>query len=199
MGLSRRKSKEYNCYKEMKIPEGAKKVFEGVIFDVYQWEQRMFDGSTATFEALKRPNTVQIIPVKDSKILLAYESQPNRPSTYTFFGGRVEKGEKPINAAKRELLEETGLESEDWELFKAFEFESKIEWTIHLYIARVCKKVSEPNLDSGEKIEIKAVDFDQFLKITADESFWGQQIANDIFRLKESPKQLTEFKKKLFK
>ncbi|KKP89624.1 MAG: NUDIX hydrolase [Candidatus Moranbacteria bacterium GW2011_GWC2_37_73] len=27
------------------IPEHAKKVFSGTFFDVYQWEQEMFDGS----------------------------------------------------------------------------------------------------------------------------------------------------------
>src|SRR3990172_7810637 len=128
----------------MKIPKEAKRVFEGIIFDVYHWEQKMFDGSTETFEALKRPNTIQILPVQDGKILLAYEEQPNREATYTFFGGRVEKGEDSIKAAKRELLEETGLESSDWELYKVYDIESKIEWQGYLYFARDCKKVSEP-------------------------------------------------------
>ena len=45
------------------MPEHAKKVFSGVMFDVYQWEQEMYDGSTATFEKLTRPDTAQVIPV----------------------------------------------------------------------------------------------------------------------------------------
>ena len=183
----------------MKIPKEAKRVFEGIIFDVYHWEQKMFDGSTETFEALKRPNTIQILPVQDGKILLAYEEQPNREATYTFFGGRVEKGEDSIKAAKRELLEETGLESSDWELYKVYDIESKIEWQVYLYFARDCKKVSEPYLDAGEKIEVKSVNFEEFLKITADEKFWGTEIANDIFRIKENREKLEEFRKKLLR
>lgn len=46
-----------------KIPSHAVKVFSGVIFDVYQWQQELFNGETATFEALRRPSTVVIIPV----------------------------------------------------------------------------------------------------------------------------------------
>ncbi len=40
----------------MKIPPNAKRVFKGIIFDVYQWQQKMFDGSKETFEMLKRAN-----------------------------------------------------------------------------------------------------------------------------------------------
>src|SRR5215467_9321922 len=32
------------------IPEHAERVFQGKIFDVYQWPQKLYDGSTATFE-----------------------------------------------------------------------------------------------------------------------------------------------------
>lgn len=181
----------------MKIPKEAKKVFEGIIFDVYHWKQKMFDGSTATFEALKRPDTIQIIPAQDGKILLAFEEQPNRVATYTFVGGRVEKGEDQITAAKRELLEETGLESNDWELYKVYDIESKIEWSVYLYFARNCKKVAEPHLDAGEKIEVRAVNFEEFLKITSDEKFWGTEIAIDIFRMKEDKEKLEEFRNKL--
>lgn len=36
--------------KLMKIPSTAKRVFKGIIFDVYRWEQEMFDETTSTFE-----------------------------------------------------------------------------------------------------------------------------------------------------
>ena len=61
---------EINC---MKIPNKAKKVFEGVIFDIYQWQQEMYDGSTATFEMLDRDNTIQVIATMDDKIILINE------------------------------------------------------------------------------------------------------------------------------
>lgn len=182
----------------MKLPEHAKKVFQGKIFSVYQWEQKMYDGSTATFEMLKRPGTIQIIPILEGRVMLSYEEQPTKPRSYTFLGGRMEPNEEPLVTAKRELLEESGLQSDDWELIKTYQNEGKIDWPTYLYVARNCKKVDEPNLDPGEQIEVKAVDWDQFIEITSSESFWSQNIATDILRMRLDGKKLEDFKKKLF-
>ncbi|MEI7603954.1 MAG: hypothetical protein WCJ19_02970 [bacterium] len=47
------------------IPEDAVKVFSGVIFDVYQWQQLQFDGTYATFEKIKRNDVALVIPIMD--------------------------------------------------------------------------------------------------------------------------------------
>lgn len=61
------------------MPENAKRVFKGIIFDVYQWEQEMFDGGKETFEKLKRPNTVVVFPVfPDGRIMLTEQEQPGK-------------------------------------------------------------------------------------------------------------------------
>ena len=60
------------------IPPHAKRVFKGVIFEVYQWEQEMFDGSVETYEALKRADTAQVIATRRNKILIPLEEQPRR-------------------------------------------------------------------------------------------------------------------------
>ncbi len=183
----------------MKLPPAAKKVFQGFIFSVYQWEQKMYDDSTATFEMLKRPGTIQIIPTAGEDIYLSYEEQPTKPRTYTLFGGRQEPDEEPLVTAKRELLEESGLESDDWELLKTYEYEGKIEWPMYLYIARNCKKVTQQHLDPGEKIEVKKVSFQKFLELASSEGFWNQIVANDILRMRLDKDKLEKFKKKLFK
>ena len=181
-----------------KIPENAKRVFKGVIFDVYQWEQKMFDGSTETFEMIKRPNTLQIIATVGDKIILAEEEQPNKPTFYSLLGGRAEEGEEPEITAKRELLEESGLESDEWKLLKTYAPYFKLDWTIFIFIARNCKKAAEQKLDAGEKIKLLELSFEEFLEKLQDEKFWGAEIANDIYRLSHDSAKLGEFKKKLF-
>lgn len=136
----------------MKIPQEAKRVFKGVIFDVYQWQQEMFDGSYATFERLKRTGTVQIIAARGDKVLISFESQPDKPNFYTLFGGRMEEGEDPLAAAQRELMEETGMEAKEWDLFKVYDPISKMDWKLHYFIARDCQKVQEQKLDAGERV-----------------------------------------------
>jgi len=93
------------------IPEYAKCVFNGIIFDVYQWQQKQFDGTTATFEKLKRPDTVMLLPVtNDKKIVITEQEQPGKQPFIGSIGGRVDPGEDILTAAKRELLEESGYE-----------------------------------------------------------------------------------------
>ncbi len=183
----------------MKIPPQAKRVFKGEIFDVYQWEQEMFDGSRETFEMLKRANTTQVIAAGDNAIFIAEEQQPQRPAPYfTLFGGRVEDGEEPLAAAKRELMEEAGMASADWELWRTDEPVGKIEWTVYTYIARGCKIIQAQQLDAGEKIEIKKVSFDDFVSQTANPSFRNLGISFELLKLQTNPKKLEEFKQKLF-
>ena len=65
----------------------------------------MFDGTTETFEMLKRPNTIEVIATQGDKIYLSKQSQPNKHDYYSLFGGRAEPNEEPLVTAKRELLE----------------------------------------------------------------------------------------------
>jgi len=104
----------------VKIPDHASKVFSGVIFDIYQWEQEMFDGSVATFEAGRRASTVIVIPVVGDSIALTHERQPTKDWFIDMVSGRIDTGEEPLTAAKRELEEEAALVSNDWELYSKF-------------------------------------------------------------------------------
>ena len=182
----------------MKIPKQAKKVFTGEIFDTYQWEQEMFDGSKETFEMLGRANTIQVIATMDDKVVIIHEEQPNFEPIYSVIGGRQEEGETPLECAKRELLEETGLASENWELWYKQEPYKKMDWTVSRYIARNCKKIAEQNLDSGERIEVKPVSFEEFIRIMIEEDSRSQDVTFEILKMHYKG-EIENFKQKLFK
>lgn len=180
------------------IPENAKRVYKGRIFEVWQWEQKMYDGSTEVFEMIKRPNTIQIIATEGDKILITREEQPGRPiREFGLYGGRGEEGEEPLTTAKRELLEESGCKTDDWELWNTYTPVVKTDWKIYVFIARNVRKVAEPQLDKGEKIEQHQTSFEQFVRKITDDSFWAPSFSNDLLRLKLEGR-LDEFKKKLF-
>lgn len=180
----------------MKIPAEAQKVFTGVIFDVYQWPQKMFDGSEETFEMLKRANTIEVIAIKDGKICLSHQSQPNKADFYSLFGGRAEKGEVPLVTAKRELLEESGLSSENWQLLKTYQPFHKIDWEIYTFIAKDCQKIAEPKLDPGEQIEMMECNFEEFVEVVLSDKYWGNEMVLDILRMKNTD-TLADFQQKL--
>lgn len=183
----------------MKIPQSAKKVFSGTIYEVYQWEQELFDGSTKTFEAVRRPNTALVIPTTiDNHVLVSYEEQPLRPLSYTLFGGQVERGEDPLITGQRELLEESGFTSNDWEEYLVVEPITSIDWTIYIYIARNCKKVGGQKLDAGEKITVKQMSFEEFIDLVVSDDFLSTHFSYHISRLKQDPASLARFREKLF-
>lgn len=165
------------------IPDSATCVFKGILFDVYQWEQEMFDGTTQTFEKLKRPDTVIVFPIlDDGRILLTEQEQPGKKPFIGAAGGRVDEHEAILDAAKRELLEETGYEAMDMILWKIEQPTSKIDWVIYTFIARGLKKVGEQTLDPGERITLKPVTFDEFLHIAQDERFAEKEIVTEAIR-----------------
>ncbi|MBI2022256.1 NUDIX hydrolase [Candidatus Daviesbacteria bacterium] len=180
----------------MKIPENAKLVFKGVIFEVYQWEQEMYDGSVQTFERLKRPDTVVVFPVtEDKQVIILEQEQPGKPTYIGAAAGRVEEGEEIERAAARELLEETGYQASEFILLSKVVPTDKIDWIVYLYVARGCKKVAEPSLDPGEKIKSRLVSFEKFLEIALDVNFYDREIKLDIYRAKSDPKEMENLKK----
>lgn len=182
----------------MDIPKKAKKVFNGIIFDVYQWQEKMPDGSHQTFEMLKRPHTIEVIATCEKGVYIAKQEQPDKPFTQTLFGGRLEENEKPLDAAKRELLEEAGLSSRDWELFKIYDPHHKIDWKVYVFIAKNCKIAAKQKLDPGENIEVKLFTFNEFMKIASSGEFWWEKFSDDMFRIKSDKKKLKSFRRKLF-
>lgn len=167
----------------MSLPDNAVKVFSWKIFDVYQWEQEMYDWTTKIFEKLKRNDTVDVLAITNSwEILILEEIQPWRELFYWLVWGTCENSEKPIETAKRELFEETWYKSEDWSLFNSYSNSSKIDYKSNLFIAKNCKKISEQNLDWWEKIFVKKVNWDIFLDVLSDKRFRVTEFALDIFR-----------------
>ncbi len=178
------------------LPENAKLVYKGIIFDTYQWEVDDYDGTKKTFEKLKRPDTVMIIPVtNDGEIILANQEQPGKQVSISYLGGRVDEGEDVLNAAKRELLEEAGLEADEWILFNAMQPVSKIEWSVYIFIARNCKKVAEQCLDGGEKIELLNVDFDKFIEMILDKDFSDFGLRIKFLEAKIDSDKMSEIKR----
>lgn len=180
------------------IPEHAKRVFKGAIFDAYQWEQEGYDGKMRTFEKIKRPDTALIIPVtEDGKIIIADQEQPGKQFFTGLIGGRVNEGENPLEAAKRELLEETGYASEDWSLFDSIQPHNKIEWAVYTFFAKGCRKVAEQNLDGAEKVDLVFVDFDTFIETILSKKFSDTELKLKIMEAKLNPSKMAEFKKQL--
>lgn len=181
------------------IPNNAKLAFNGVIFEVWQWEQKMFDGTYETFERIRRSGAVQILPVIKDKILVQIQKQPDSPAPYhSFVSGTCEENEEPLFTAKRELEEETGLISDKWILWKKINIISKIDWPVYIFIAKNCHFKKNPELDNGEKIENIFIDFSSLLGFIEHPSFYDKEILAIFFKAILDEKERKKFHELLF-
>ena len=161
----------------------------------------MFDGTKATFEKLKRPDTVVVFPVlPDGRIILTEQEQPGKKPFVGATGGRVDEGEDILTAAKRELLEESGYEAEEFILWDAQQPLGKIDWAVYTFIAKGLKKVADLHLDAGEKIKLLPVTLDELIDIATNnyESFYEKEVVVKFFEARLDSKKMEELKE-LFK
>lgn len=149
------------------VPPSAKRVFTGIIYDVYHWQQPAFDGTPTTFEMLKRPDTVVIIAVKDNKLVLGHESHAEVPEPFvTFPGGRHDRAdETELQAAKRELAEETGLTFKSWKLLDVRQVEPKIEHFVYYFLATEFDKQVPTHRDAAERGDVRLLSIEELNKL----------------------------------
>lgn len=182
------------------IPKKAKKVFQGVLYSVWQWEQKMYDGYYETFEMLKRVDSVGVIATDSKKrILIQEEKQPGR-SFISLPGGRIDNpGIHPKNEATRELESETGYSSNKLKLWRVIAYSTKTDWQSYFFIAQSCFLKGKQNLDAGEKIKPKWISFDQFLKLGFDSRFRDNELKLDLIKAYYSKTERQKLERMFFK
>ena len=113
------------------------------------------------YQRINMPHeNVVIVPIfSDGSLLMIeiYRYQIGR----TFLelpSGTIEKKEKPLDTARKELVEETGYQSKILE-YKGwfYTWPSKMNQKVHVFVAKELQKVSGQNLEEGEEIKVKIV------------------------------------------
>ena len=135
--------------------------------DVYRVE--LNNGLTKKMDRITKAggngDAVIIIPVtEDDRYVMIIESRPNIKNgvAIEFPAGMVDSGEEPIEAAKRELLEETGYSCEKIiEMENHFQDQGCSNAIIRIYLATGCKKIKEQRLDDTESISFVEMTYDE--------------------------------------
>lgn len=113
------------------------------------------------FYVLEYPDWVIVIVHTDNdKFLIEkqYRHGIDR-ECFELCAGIVEKNEEPLEAAKRELLEETGYTASHWKTLSSSAPNANAMTNFcHCFIAEDAKKTNESNCDLSENIDIFEVD-----------------------------------------
>ena len=95
--------------------------------------------------------------------------------------GFIDKGEKPEEAAKRELLEETGYSAKEFLKLGEFNSGSGLSRNInYFFLAKDAKKTAEQNLDENEEIEVKIKPYLSVLNKTKNGNGFLSEVQSQI-------------------
>ncbi len=114
------------------------------------------------------PNWINIIPITSERkvILIKQYRFGSQKISLEIPGGMIDKGEKPKEAAIRELKEETGFTSKEViKIGRVAPNPALMSNNTYSYVALNIKKTSNQNLDGMEDIEVLEVDLNDIPKL----------------------------------
>lgn len=138
----------------------SSQVFDGVLLKVYRDNVSLPDGNPSVREVIRLYGAVGILPVtKDGKVVVERQFRyPVNDITIEIPAGKLDGPEEdPLAAAKRELLEETGITARQW-IPMGFYYPSPAytDEKILLYMAKDLH-FGEQQLDEGEFLNVDFV------------------------------------------
>ncbi|HVZ80134.1 MAG TPA: NUDIX hydrolase [bacterium] len=121
-------------------------------------------GKEHPFYVLSTRNWTNVIALTPEKKLLMVEQfrHGSQALSLEVPGGAVDPQESPLEAAKRELREETGYEADEWHLLGDVRPNPAIlDNHCHLYLALGARPAGELRLDEAEELEVSLHDLER--------------------------------------
>ena len=139
--VSRRTILDYSKF--LSVEQHAVELPDGQIIEDWPW--------------VITPDFINVVTItEDGEFLFFRQTKYSIPgTTLAPVGGYLEPGEDPLDAAKRELREETGYEAPDWQFIGQFPIDgNRGVGTAYFYIAQGAACVTEIDADDLEEQEL---------------------------------------------
>lgn len=113
------------------------------------------------FYVMEYPDWVNVIALtEEGKFVMERQYRHGLGKTcFEIPAGVIENGETPLEAAKRELMEETGYGDGEWSKIMTVSGNSSTTNNLsHCFVAKSVKKIGSQHLDSTEDLQIVLMD-----------------------------------------
>lgn len=127
--------------------------------------------SEHNFFVIENPDWVNIIALtKDEEVVLIEQFRHGSEEIILEIpGGMLDENEEPETAARRELVEETGYESDEFiYLGKSRPNPAIQNNTIYHFLAKNCEKTQDTSFDEHESVITKLVPYDEVKNLVAN-------------------------------
>lgn len=138
-------------------------VYRGKVLDVKRDEILVSNGHNSVREVVEHPGGVVILAVQDNNLLTVKQFRyPLKETSVELPAGRLELGEDPDEASKRELREETGYIANFWKsLGFIYTTPGFCNEKLYLYLAKDLEFVGE-NPDEDEILRSDKISISDF-------------------------------------
>ncbi len=149
----------------------SKTIFEGHIVKLTLDQARLPDGNLASREVVYHPGGVAVLALDETQqvYLVQQYRYPIQQMLTELPAGKLDhNGEDVLEAAKRELSEETGLEANKWTyLGHTLASPGFCTEALHMYLAQDLTR-KEQHLDADEFLDVLTMPFDTLVQQVMD-------------------------------
>ncbi len=139
-------------------------VFQTPIFDLVRIHRESMNGKQGSFYLIQSPDWVNVVSILKNKegvdcfLMVRQYRQGGQCLTLEFPGGLIDPGETPLEAARRELREETGYEADHLEFLGKINPNPAImsNWC-STFLAQGLHKTSVQDLDEHEIVDYELI------------------------------------------
>lgn len=147
-------------------------IFDGVLVHLEREEVLLPNGKTSIREIIRHPGAVAMIPfTKEGKMVLVRQfRKPLNRTVVEIPAGKLEKNDlEPLEAAKRELEEETHYAARNWsELETMYPSPAYLDEKFTIFLAEGLEEVADPlPQDEDEFVEVVECTYEEALKLKA--------------------------------
>jgi ADP-ribose pyrophosphatase len=136
----------------------SKSVYKGY-FEIKEELLKLPLGPEKTYSILLTPSDAAVVLAETASGELVLNKEyrpPTKNWLYGCPGGSIDEGETPMEAARRELLEETGYDAEEFHLMgSAYPFPGSCGQQVHYFLAKGAKQSKTVEHEPFELIEVE--------------------------------------------